>query len=140
MLYREITGYKYMLEKAFIFRLPKDCRKFGPSSPHRFIRVDAAGWVTVYKGYGWNGASGPTFDSKSTMVPCLMHDVCYDLIANGCLPRSCREPIDQKMRRDLVAWGMNRVRAWYWYWGVRIGGFNHGKDPDLKQSAVKELI
>ena len=141
MYYRKVVKYKYMVESMFFtFRLPEGCRDFGPSSPHKFITVDATGWVTVSKGYGWNGASGPTFDSKSTMVPCLMHDVCYDLLAAGCLPRECRKAIDKKMQRDLKAWGMNPFRAWYWYCGVRVGGYNHGKDPDPDQWKVHEII
>ena len=140
MKYRDISKYKYMLEDTVTFRLPRGCREFGPCTLHNLIFVDALGWVRVLKGYAWNGASGPTFDSKSTMVPCLFHDVCYDLMANGKLPRKCRKAIDEKMHRDLIAWGMNKFRAWYWLVGVRAGGVFFARDPDKDQAKVHKII
>ena len=40
-----------------------------------FFTLQEDGTLIVNKGFAWDGASGPTFDSRSSMRPSLVHDV-----------------------------------------------------------------
>lgn len=48
-----------------------------------FVRMDEYGLLTIYKGYAWNGASGPAPDTKSIMRGSCGHDALYQLITLG---------------------------------------------------------
>lgn len=112
-------GYKYRLRKQVSFTLPAIFREFDCSVD--MVKLQG-GVLTVAKGYAWDGASGPTVDTKDSMRGSLLHDALYQLIREGQLPRDFKQLADQLFysmcRRD----GMGVVRAWLWFRAlVRFG-------------------
>jgi len=87
-----------------------------------FCVVNKNGDIWIAAGYAWNGASGPTIDTKKTECLSLFHDLWYQLIRLGLLPENYRKAGDKMLyalgRRD----GMWKIRIWYWFQGVRMGG------------------
>jgi hypothetical protein len=111
MKYRR--GYKYQLAKDEIFKTP-----FRPTEKIRseFIDLDTVGILTVKAGYAWDGASGPTIDTKNTMRASLAHDALYQLIRQEYLPYTVktRHMADDFLYTCLIEDGMWRFRAMLW--------------------------
>jgi hypothetical protein len=128
-----MDGYKYQQKKEhFLIKMG-----FAPDKDiiTKYGCFLANGWIIIWKGYAWDGASGPTYDSKNSMIGSLVHDFLYQLMRDGLLLRSFRKKADLAIyylvRRD----GMNWFRAKYWYTGVRIGAGKH-----VKASAKKKML
>ena len=47
--------------------------------------------VIVRRGYAWDGASGPTIDTKDSMKATLIHDVLYQVMREGGLKLDARK-------------------------------------------------
>jgi hypothetical protein len=89
--------------------------------------------LTVYRGYVWDGASGPVINTRSLMLASLVHDVCYQLLRMGYLPQCRRKDADREFRGLIDAYAdFHYVKPWkrswlhfrakYCYYGVRIFG------------------
>ena len=104
MKYR--SGYKYQLAEDEVFKT-----NIKPSQDihTRFISLLRDGTLTISAGYAWDGASGPTIDSKSSMRGSLFHDAIYQLIRMCWLPQSYRNLADVEFGRLLKEDGM-----WWW--------------------------
>lgn len=87
-----------------------------------FAKLTKKGILTIKKGFYSDGPSGPTIDTKSFMRGAFVHDAFYYLLRLGVLPAEFREDVDKELRRMCLEDGMNRVRAWWVYHGVRFGG------------------
>lgn len=94
------------------------------------LAITSDGVLTIRKGYSWDGPSGPTIDTKNFMQGSLVHDALYQLMREEILPQSARKKADEILREICRKDGMSKVRAWYVYNGVRIGGASAAK-PDL---------
>jgi hypothetical protein len=126
--YRKIHGYKYQTTQDVVYRT-------GWGLPNRastrmgWVRLSAEGVLTVQKGYCWDGASGWTFDTPSTMRASLVHDALYQLMREGELPQDFRLPADICLKRIMLTdyrgswpkWHAARVEAWVWIL-QRFGG------------------
>jgi hypothetical protein len=112
MKYRK--GYKYQLYEDETFRT--GIKGFEIRSD--FITLMPDGMLTCKKGYAWDGASGPTWDSKSSMRGSLIHDAGYQLMREGHLPLDYKVVFDGLFYLQLLDDGMNRYRAWIWYKSV----------------------
>ena len=114
MLYR--SGYKYQLAETITFKT-----RVYPAHDivSEFIHLYTDGTLILFSGYAWDGPSGPTIDTKSSMRGALVHDALYQLIREGKLPESCRRLADQELRRYLIKDGMIKCRANIWYISVR---------------------
>lgn len=79
-------------------------------------------------GYAWDGASGPAVDTESFMRASLFHDILYQMIREGILPKNFRGEADSLMRDVAIEDGMWRIRAMWSYGGVRLfgGGASRG--------------
>ncbi len=67
--------------------------------------------------------SGPTIDTKSFMRGSLAHDALYQLMHEKLLTvADARELADKVLRDICITDGMWKVRAWWVYRAVRIGG------------------
>ena len=110
------SGYKYKLAcYAAVDPIPV------PDFEHDYFKVKS-GTLIAYKGYAWDGPSGPTIDTKSFMRGSLVHDALYQAMREGLLDRSYREKADQILYDLCRADGMSRFRAWYVYRFVRMFG------------------
>jgi hypothetical protein len=120
--YRETKGYKYIVAERYNVALPE----LGAAIlVHDWFRI-SEGVLTVEPGYKWDGASGPTIDTPSTIAPSLVHDVLYQCIRAGLLSSDMRAIADmifyRLMRgtRGNTAW--REIRAAYFFLAVRIFG------------------
>ena len=59
------------------------------------ISLDANGTLTIFKGYAWDGASGPAIDTQNFIRGSLVHDALYQLMAEDALPFSYRKRADE---------------------------------------------
>lgn len=112
------VDYKYRLVGAY--------STFIEIRPERDIHADGIslttdGRLTLEDGFGWDGASGPAFDTPSFMRPSAVHDAIYRLMRLGLLPESLRPIADRIMRRMCKEDGMWAPRRWWCYWAVRRG-------------------
>lgn len=112
-----------------------------PSFKRRFSRFDGdTGVLYIFDGFAWNGASGPTIDSDSSIWPSGEHDDFYGAIADGwgadqqaSLAAQAwqrwvlRRKVDVFFARRLVECGMSKWRAQAWLWGVRKFGASHAE-------------
>jgi len=92
-----------------------------------FVNLDTDGWLRIKAGFLWDGASGPTIDTESTMRPSCNHDALYWLMLIGMLRDKNRKKADKELRKQLREDGMGRFRAWYWYHFVRAFGGSHAR-------------
>lgn len=125
---RYSDGYKYRLEASY--RVQTGLRP-ADNVVTAWCSLDTEGWLTIAAGYAWDGASGPTIDSPSSMRPSLVHDALYQLMRLRLLDhQACREHADKLFYQQLVEDGMSKVRARGWYIGVRTFGDPYA-DPAL---------
>ena len=110
-------GYKYQLAEDYTYA---DVIRIVPMTDIKieFIRLDMDGVLTIKAGYAWDGASGPTVDTKNSIRGSLVHDVYYQLIRQKHLHQGLREKADLVFRSILLRDGMSRFRAWVWYRSV----------------------
>lgn len=113
-------GYRYQLRAAYAIRLPELADPSRAPIVTEWLELDPDGTMRFRPGYAWDGASGPTFDSKSSMRGSLVHDGGYQLVRLGLLPASFRAALDLIFRRICREDGMWAPRAWAWYHAVRI--------------------
>lgn len=109
MKYRK--GYKYQLAEDEVFRTSIYP---GIDIDTQFINLTRDGTLTVRSGYAWDGASGPTIDTKSSMRGSLCHDALYQLIRQKWLPETWRKKADDEIYKCLVQDGMWKWRAKIW--------------------------
>ena len=112
-------GYKYQLARAYrvsIGIFPETSIR-GP-----YISLTKTGKLTITKGYAWDGPSGPTIDTKNFMRGSLVHDVLYQLMRHDLLSQNRKDEIDCLLFNMCLEDGMSRIRAWWVYKGLQIGG------------------
>lgn len=109
-------GYKYQLAETATFQT-----FIMTEAVYRpFLRADYySGRLTILAGYAWDGPSGPTIDTKSSMRASLVHDALYQLMREGLVSQGSREAVDKLFYKMLLEDGMWRFRAWVWYREVR---------------------
>jgi hypothetical protein len=115
------SGYKYQLVKdytIFVGITPKGL------IDTEYLTLTTKGYLTIKRGYAWDGASGPTLDTSDSMRGSLVHDALYQLMRMGLLDHKWRKTADRLLRDICLEDGMIRERAEYWYDGVR--GFADG--------------
>jgi hypothetical protein len=108
------AGYKYQLyeDETFITGI------YGKEVYSEYISLFANGALVCRKGYAWDGASGPTWDTPSSMRASLIHDAGYQLMREGLLPLDYKVVFDGLFYLKLLDDGMSRVRAYIWYKAV----------------------
>jgi hypothetical protein len=130
------SGYKYQLATGVSYGMPKEFRKLEV----RIRSKTNVTWVKlqngnlfIREGYAWDGASGPTIDTKNSMRGSLVHDALYQMIEEELLPRRMRDDADDVFYDILRADGMSWIRAKVWYRMVR--GFGRAKTPRMIETA-----
>ena len=121
--YRALRGYKYQLLAPVSIQTPYRPPELITSSMF-WVALNERGWLTVRRGYNWDGPSGPSIDTDSFMRGSLFHDALYQLLREGKLSAdgSDRQIADELLRDICLADGMSRFRAWYVYRTLRIAG------------------
>ena len=84
-----------------------------------YIHLHKSGLLWIKSGYAWNGASGPTIDTKNFMRGPLVHDALYQFIRMGHLDIEWREQADRELYKICIEDGMCPLRAWYVYQSVK---------------------
>lgn len=117
-------GYKYQLESDYTYTLPENMLPYCaqvkiPDPLNPFFLILPHGAVYVFRGYAWDGASGPTLDTKSSIRGSLIHDVLYQAIRLRVLAPECRPLVDELLYQVCVEDGMLSARARMWYYTVR---------------------
>lgn len=118
-------GYKYQLAEQETFFIP-ELKSFDYLG--RYITL-TEGYLTLLSGYAWDGASGPTIDSKSSIRASALHDAIYQLIRMRVLGGQQRIIADKYFYELLKMDGMSGIRAWIWYRSVRRAGGLFIKNP-----------
>lgn len=109
--YRKLHKYKYQLTEKFAHKT----NILGYDITTDYIRLERNGLLSIEKGYCWDGPSGPTLDTKSSIRGSLAHDALYQLIRMGLLPFSERPATDKELYRLCLEDSMWKWRAWLWY-------------------------
>lgn len=117
------TGYKYRLEKNFWIQTEIHFSN-NLISNNGLIELRSDGRLLIKKSYSWDGASGLTFDTKSSFRGALTHDAFYELMRDNVLPIEFRKACDRELWRICILDGMWKYRANIWYKFVRVGGLN----------------
>jgi hypothetical protein len=112
-------GYKYQLVKDYDVAVDI----IGETIDSDYIKLTADGMLTVKKGYAWDGPSGPTIDTKDSMRGALIHDALYQSMRDHGLDRSKYKAVaDTEFRKACEEDGMSWLRAFYFYYGVKLFG------------------
>ena len=124
------AGYKYQLAEDYTVRTPV-C----PDDDiiHDWFVLTRIGVLLIKSGYAWDGASGPTFDTKSSMRPSLVHDVFCQMMRTELLSfNKWQNAVNDFFREHCISKGMNWFRARYWYMAVEFAeaGRPDGEDPN----------
>ena len=129
--YKKRIRYKYTLVKDYRFKTklsePKDIKKDSD-----FIELTTDGWLTIKKGYAWDGPSGPTIDTKNFMRGSLVHDALYQLMREKIIPIDRREYADKLLKDLCLEDGMSKLRAWYVHWAVDKYGEKNAHPESLR--------
>lgn len=123
-------GYKYQLKADYSQQIDIKPNHLVTLD---FITLTIIGFLTVKKGYAWDGPSGPTIDTPNFMRGSLVHDALYQLMREGELDENQhRDEADRLLQKICIEDGMSEIRAWFVYQGVH----NFGKpsaDPANKR-------
>ena len=79
-----------------------------------FIEMTGKGFLRVKRGYAWDGPSGPTFNTKSSMRGSLIHDALYQLMRMQLLDAKYRVVADEIIYNICVKDKMWKWRAALW--------------------------
>lgn len=111
---------KYYLTEDYTdvlaFQPPKDIN-------NEYGAFDADGGLWIWKGYEWDGPSGPAIDTIDFIDGSLVHDFLYQLMREGYLSRKYRAKADREMRLQTEKDNMPFIRRWWTWAAVRIGGY-----------------
>ncbi len=125
------TGFKYQLVKP-ITVVTKLKTPFYINT--RYIELASNGTLHIRTGFAWDGASGWTIDTKSSMRASAVHDALYKLIRIGRLDRvGVREQADEEFLRLCLEDGMWKWRARVWFRALRIGGGPAASPDNIKK-------
>lgn len=125
---RYSEGYKYQLEALYACETPVT----GTLIEDDLFTLYESGLLVIRKGFAWDGASGPTFDSKSSMRASLVHDVFCVCMRDGRLSyEKWQDTVNEFFRQQCIEDGMWQWRAGLWHAAVELadaGNPDQGRD------------
>jgi len=77
------------------------------------------GILSIEKGYAWDGATGPVFQTDTTKIPSLVHDVLLQSMDLGLLPKEALAASDGVYLDLAIGAGMWKPRAYLHYYSMR---------------------
>lgn len=129
-------GYKYQLWKPYsIQTVVKGYVIHGD-----FLKLDFNGLLTCEKGYAWDGASGPAFDTDTFMRASLVHDAFYQLMRLGQIDRSHRGYADRLMKQICLDDEMWFLRAHWCYQAVKNFSKQYSEEEFKRQVLIAPKI
>lgn len=125
---RYIDGFKYQLAGNYSVQTPI----IGERIEDDYFVLEENGMLHIRKGYAWDGASGPTFDSKSSMRPSMVHDVFCQVMRDGRLDYDrWQDTVNALFRAQCIEDGMWPWRAAIWHAAVEFADAGNPKQgPD----------
>lgn len=108
-------GYKYQLYEPYTIQTAVK----GYWCKDDFLKLTYDGLLTCEKGYAWDGASGPAFDTDTFMRASLVHDAFYQLMRLGHVDRKYRDYADRLMKQICLDDEMWFLRAEWCYQAVK---------------------
>ena len=124
-------GYKYQLAETYVITTDVlNC-----FCDTEYLGLNPRGDLTIKEGYAWDGASGPTLDSASTMRGSLVHDAFYQLMRESLIPLTYRKHVDDIFRKIILEDGMFYLRALLWEEAVHTFG-----EPAADPKNIKKII
>lgn len=131
---RYSEGYKYQLEALYACETPVT----GTLIEDDLFTLYATGLLVIRKGFAWDGASGPTFDTKNSMRASLVHDVFCVCMRDGRLSyEKWQDTINEFFRQQCIEDGMWHWRAGLWHAAVEFadaGNPEQGKDREILEA------
>lgn len=109
------SGYKYQAAEKLSVFIPA-LKSFG-ACKIKFVRLKH-GLLEILPGFAWDGASGPTIDTKSSMRGGCVHDALYRFIRRELLPPEVKSIADELLHDICVMDEMWHWRADSWYLAV----------------------
>lgn len=128
-------GFKYQLDRSFHIQLNIGISQNAVTVPG-YIQLTVTGNMTIFRGYAWDGPSGPTWDDYKNIRPSLVHDALYQLMRNKLISRKYRKYADELLYQMLRQDGMSKFRAWYYLRGVRKFSEKY-TDPKYKKKTLR---
>ena len=130
IFYKKRRRYKYKLSEDYLHQA-----ELRPAQPilTAYISLNTDGQLIIKQGYAWDGPSGITIDTDNFMRGSLVHDVLYQLMREKHLGQEHREYADGLLRDICREAGMSKIRDWWVYQAVRLGGASYAK-PDVRQA------
>lgn len=120
-------GYKYQLAADYSVQTPILGAFFG----HEFFQLTQDGVLTARKGYAWDGPSGPTFDTRSSLRPSLVHDVLCQAMRSGQFDYGRQREMNALFYQHCIEDGMFPARARIWHAAVELADAgNPRQGPD----------
>lgn len=123
------AGYKYQLAESYSCMTP-----IKPDAPvrHEFFTLAKTGRLWIKRGYAWDGASGPTFDTKSSMRPSLVHDAFCQMMKDRLIDYDkWQDTVNEFFKQQCIEDGMWGIRASLWHAAVEFANAGH---PDQGES------
>jgi hypothetical protein len=124
-------GYKYQLAEdhiSFVGIYPEE------ETRTQFLWLRTNGWLTIFKGYAWDGPSGPAVDTANFMRASLVHDALYQLMRMEIIDgKTCRKQADIVMREITKETGMWWLRRKWCFWAVRKAAESAADPKNVRQ-------
>lgn len=136
-----MKGDRIYFKEGYKYQLTRDYSVYTGICPPEnvfcaFFTITADGWLHVQKGYAWDGASGPTVDTKSSMRPSLVHDCYCQAAKDRAIDYArCAPQYNQLFHAMCLEDGMWPIRAALWLAGVIIG---RGGDPEIPDENLEQ--
>lgn len=126
---------KYIMYKSGYKHQTCQCHRFdtgiaGYEYDNGFLMLKSDGCLLIKSGYAWDGASGPTWDTKSTMRASLLHDALYQLVAEDAIPFEEKFIADNHLYRLMIEDGAWELRAKLWLFAVNEFGRGLAKEAN----------
>lgn len=129
------TGFKYQLAESYSCATPIKPEK---AVKHEFFTLSKNGKLRIKQGYAWDGASGPTFDTKSSMRPSLVHDAFCQMMRSRLIDYDkWQDTVNEFFKQQCKEDGMWAWRAALWYRAVELadaGNPNQGPDGEILEA------
>ena len=98
IFYRD--GFKYVLDEDYIDTIPI----FPPETiVTKWVCLSPKGKLFLRSGFGFDGPSGPTIDTRSAMRGAAKHDGIHRLLRLGLLEEKWRKVADEMYMTDCIA-------------------------------------